>query len=145
MTEALATPRVAALPVGVGHTGRVAAQWTFGRKFERWLLDQGISLTAWAKRHGFPQSTLQAWVSKPNRKVPARAMARIAAITGLPVSYWTDDKAKYPPPAEYLDYLAQVIEATKALSHETLVELLPVLLSPEETQRLLAIRRAARQ
>jgi hypothetical protein len=70
-------------------------------------------------------------------------MARIAALTGLPSEYWTNEAIPYPPPAEYLDVMGQVEDAIKALPREVLVELLPVLLSPAETRRVLAIRRAA--
>lgn len=127
----------------VAHRRRVDAPWPFGRKFRLWLSDQGVSLTAFARRAGIAQQTLHGWVML-GRRLPAEAVARIAAATRLPGAYWTDSTLPYPPALEYVNGVEDALAALKALPLDQLAAVLEMLRDPEDLRRTLSLRRAAR-
>ena len=117
--------------------------WPFERKFALWLSDHGLTLNAFARRHGFPQQTLHGWV-KLGRRIPGEAIALIAAVTKLPADYWLSECLPYPAPLEYASLTEDALAALKGLPLEQLSEVLAMLRDPEDLKRTLALRRAAR-
>lgn len=118
--------------------------WPFARKFSLWLTDNGWTLNRFAMRHGFAQSTLQAWV-KQGVRIPSEAIGRIAAATRLPADYWLRADVPYPPPAEYAGAAEEIEQAIRALPLEVVQELRSLFRDPDDLKRTLALRRAARQ
>jgi len=117
--------------------------WTFGRKFEHWLVDQGTNLTAWCKVHGVPQSGLQANV-KAGRKLSPSRLRLLARLTGLPAGYWLADDIPYPPPAEYLGLKAEAVQLLDTLNETDLRDVVALLRDEADRRRTLAMRRASR-
>lgn len=104
-----------------------------------WLVDHGVSLNAFAKQAGIPQSSLHGYV-KQGARIPVDAMAAIAEHTGLTIEYWIGDKP-YPPPADEL--AASLEDALAGLDDDDLDDLLRIIADPGERERLLRIYRAA--
>lgn len=118
------------------------SHWTFGRKFTLWLADHGLSLNAFAEREGIPQSTLHGWVKK-GVKVPSDRLADIARATGLPVDYWSNPRAPYPPAVEYENAAEEILRRAKSLTADQLREIVAMLGDPADVARTLALRRAS--
>lgn len=116
--------------------------WPFERKFPLWLTDHGLSLNAFAERHGFAQSTLQAWV-KQGVKMPAEALWRIAKATRLPADYWLDDTIPYPTPVEYEGLAEDLARSLQAVPIADLREIAALVRDPEDRRRTFALRRAS--
>lgn len=121
-----------------------SAAWPFDRKFRQWRADHKVSIDAFRKRVGIPYATFHGWVEGGVR-VPATGMALIAAATGLPAEYWTNEAVPYPPPAEYLDLSAEVEKAVKGLDVQQLQQVLDMLRSPADLGQTLELRRVARK
>ncbi len=141
--QVLAPIGIASLYARVPARGKHDEVWSFGRKFDHWLTDNRISLNAFAKRHGFVQSTLQRWV-KAGVKVPAGEVARIAGITRLPTDYWLDDTLPWPPPTQYANLAERVERALQAVPLNELYEILEMVENAEDRRKTLALRRTAR-
>lgn len=145
MTYGLLQPLAAsalAQPTPLVASKRKRAQWTFGAKLKRWLVDAGTNVNAFAERLGIPQSSLQRYVN--GTKIPPDRLRSIALATRIPADYWLNDDLPYPPPVEYLNLEEEALAAMKSLTTEQLAELLDVLRDPEDLRRTLAMRRAAR-
>ena len=114
---------------------RSAGEWTFARKFRLWLADNGTNLNAFAKKHGFAQSTMHGWIGE-DRKVPASALARVAEITRLDMDYWTNAAVPYPPPAEYGNLADSIRDVWNSLSPAEQVRWADRLRDPGRRRRL---------
>ena len=123
---------------------RGTSAWPFERKFRLWRAEQDVSLSAFARQVGVPLTTLHGW-TRSGVRVSADGMARIAAATGLPADYWTNDAVPYPPPAEYLNLSGEIEKALMGLGVPQLQQVLEMLRSPADLDQTLALRRVARK
>lgn len=123
---------------------RSSQPWPFERKFRAWRAEARVSISAFAKRVGVPYATFHGW-AEGGVRIPSDAMSRIAAATGLPAEFWTNESVPFPPPADYLDLAGEVEKAVKGLSVEQLQQVLEMLRSPDDLSQTLDLRRVARK
>lgn len=118
--------------------------WTFGRKFDLWLADNGLTINSFAEKFGLKQRTLHAWV-KEGTRVPDHGLAVISKATRYPADYWLNDSAPYPPVIDYDGLVEQVIDRMRSLRPDQVRELAEMLANPADLERTLALRRTAQK
>lgn len=117
--------------------------WPFARKFALWLRDHDLTINGFAQKHGLKQRSLHGWV-KEGVRVPADGMACIAVATGLPLDYWQNPNAPYPPAPDYEASVDELVRRARTLTAAQFRAVFEMLADQSDVERTLALRRAAR-
>ncbi len=117
--------------------------WPLERKFALWLADQGTSLRAFARRHGFAEQTLRGWM-KLGVRLPAEGLARIAKAACLPEAYWLNETLPSPPPLDYLNSRERAAGVLTTLSADDVAWVIEIASDPAKLRQARALWNAAR-
>lgn len=117
--------------------------WPFARKFALYLKDHDLTINGFAIRHDLKQRSLNNWI-RAGVKIPAEAVRVIAVATNLPIDYWLNPNAPYPPAPEAEGSVDELVRRAKTLSSAQYRDVFEMLGVPSDVDRTLALRRAAR-
>lgn len=143
MAQVLAHSPVASVYDGVARKVSTPAPWPLARKFALYLKDHDLTITGFAAKHDLKQRSLHNWI-RAGTRIPAEAVRVIAIATNLPVDYWLNPNAPYPPAPETEASVDDLVRRAKTLSAAQFREVFEMLGVQADVERTLALRRAAR-
>jgi len=107
------------------------------------MAEEDKNIRECAASAGVAYSTFHGWVTGTVDRIPVEGMSLIARMTGLPVEYWQNPAAPYPPPVEYTAQTDAVLDLVKALGADDLSWIVSVLRDDGRRRRVRALERAA--